>query len=123
MSINEKDTKVVGNSNAPGRPKGGKKFGGRQKGTPNKTTLILKDILDDLQINVPKQLAELLPKLKPEKQADVLCELLQYIYPKRKAIELSGKDGEDLAGVQIVIKMPDNGRAEPITVNPNEKSD
>jgi hypothetical protein len=28
-----------------GRPRGGKKFGGRAKGTPNKTTVLLKDAI------------------------------------------------------------------------------
>lgn len=30
---------------------------------------------------------ELLPSLSPEKQADVLVDLMSYVYPKRKAIE------------------------------------
>ncbi|MBY0554222.1 hypothetical protein K2P97_06815 [bacterium] len=66
---------------------------GRQKGTPNKKTLILTEILDSLDCDVTQKLTELLPQLQPEKQADVLLELMSYIFPKRKALELTGADG------------------------------
>lgn len=66
---------------------------GRQKGTPNKKTLILTEILDSLDCDVTQRLTELLPQLQPEKQADVLLELMSYIFPKRKALELTGADG------------------------------
>jgi len=64
------------------RPKGLPKTGGRTKGSINKSTLFLKDALDQLQLNIPKKLNELLPSLPVEKQADVLLKLLNYVYPQ-----------------------------------------
>lgn len=66
---------------------------GRKKGTPNKKTLVLTDILESLDCDVTQKLTEILPQLQPEKQADVLLELMSYIFPKRKALELTGADG------------------------------
>ncbi|QLY25698.1 hypothetical protein [Bdellovibrio sp. KM01] len=63
------------------------KTGGRQKGTPNKKTQLLNEILDAKDFCIPEKLMELLPSLSPEKQADVLVDLMSYVYPKRKAIE------------------------------------
>jgi hypothetical protein len=57
--------------------------------TPNNKTILLKSITEELGIDVPRLIGELLPQLEPAKQADVLLELMSYIYPKRKAIELS----------------------------------
>lgn len=72
------------------RPIGLSKTGGRKLGTPNKKTLVLQSVTDALNLDVPRRLGELLPELDPAKQADVLLELMSYIYPKRKAIEHLG---------------------------------
>lgn len=74
----------------PGRPK----YGGRKKGTPNKKTEHLIETFKALNLDVPERIVELLPKLSPEKQAEVLLELMSYLYPKRKAIEVSEPGGE-----------------------------
>ncbi len=72
------------------KTKGSTKTGGRKAGTPNLRSLMLIDTLDSLGLDVPSRIAALLPSLDPEKQADVLLELISYIYPKRKALELTG---------------------------------
>ena len=69
------------------------KGSGRKKGTPNKKTLILSEILESLDCRVTEKLTELLPQLDPDKQADVLLELMSYLFPKRKALEVTGADG------------------------------
>lgn len=69
------------------------KGSGRKKGTPNKKTLVLTEILESLDCDVTQKLTELLPQLNPEKQADVLLELMSYLFPKRKALEVTGPDG------------------------------
>ncbi len=60
----------------------GNKFGGRQKGTPNRTTKetrqALKQIIDAEIENLP----DLLQSLKPYQRADVLTKLMQYVLPK-----------------------------------------
>jgi hypothetical protein len=75
----------------PGKPRLAKS--GRKKGTPNKKTVVLLEVLELVGLNVPQKLTELLPSLEPEKQADVLLELLSYLYPKRKALDHLGIDG------------------------------
>jgi len=60
---------------------------GRKKGTPNNKTLILNEIMENLGLDVPTRLCELLPLLKPSKQADVLLQLMGYLYPRRKSVE------------------------------------
>ena len=63
---------------------------------------------------------ELLPKLKKEKQADVLITLMSYIYPKRKAVEISI---EQQSQTRVIVHIPSNGRELPGTVRELEESD
>jgi hypothetical protein len=71
-----------------GRPGGLPKTGGRTKGTPNKRSLSFEESLADLCFNPVRELVALMPRLSSEKQADVCLQLLQYLFPKRKALEL-----------------------------------
>jgi hypothetical protein len=65
------------------------KTGGRKKGTPNRRTAEFHEALQDLNLDVPLKLAELLPSLEPAKQADLCVQLLPYLYPRRKALEMN----------------------------------
>ncbi len=56
---------------------------GRVKGNPNKKTLVLHEVLAELGVDVPQRLIKLLPHLKKEQQAEVLLELMPYLYTKR----------------------------------------
>src|SRR4051812_48532875 len=68
-----------------------KPFGsGRKKGTANKKTLALEEALASHGIDPIGQLAAALPQLSPDRRAEVLLDLVSYLYPKRKAVELSG---------------------------------
>jgi hypothetical protein len=69
---------------------------GRKKGTPNKATQQLREILDAEGLDPAKKLAELLPNLTPEKQADICLKLMDFLYPKRKAVALTNEDGSAL---------------------------
>lgn len=60
---------------------------GRKRGTPNKRSQLLIESLESFDFSVPEQLISLLPQLDPAKQADVLIDLMSYLYPKRKAVE------------------------------------
>jgi len=78
--------KVVKSSQKGGAKKGERR-GGRQKGTPNKKTLNFIDELGDF-----KPVQELL-KLFAETKDNILKftiikEILKYVYPQRKAIEM-----------------------------------
>lgn len=95
------------------RQPGASKTGGRHKGTPNKKTEGLRSCLDALELDVPGRIVEILPQLDPAKQVDVLLDLMNYLYPKRKAIEHSGPEGTPIqittkrAGMVKLLSDPD----------------
>jgi len=71
------------------RPTGLPKTGGRKLGTPNKRSLRLNEIFNSLEFYIPSELVKLLPDLEVKDRAQVLLKLLEYVYPKRRPIELS----------------------------------
>lgn len=84
------------------------KTGGRKKGTPNKRTMMLQDLLDKNDLDPIRGIIESLQDLDgisafsnsekitiAKEKASIYLELLQYLYPKRKAIEL-GEETRDL---------------------------
>jgi len=89
-------TKVVENSgmskfqSGQTKPEGS----GRRAGTPNRTTRVLKDILDSKGVDPAEALCDLLPKLSAKEQSHVLLELLSYVYPRRKAVDAESVDLE-----------------------------
>jgi len=69
----------------------GFKTGGRVRGTPNRRTAVLAERLDELGLDV---VAGLVAIAKDERadltvKARILCELAGYLFPKRKAVDLS----------------------------------
>lgn len=99
----------------------GKKWGGRSKGTPNKKTFDAQKMAEDLGVDPLEILlhaasnnyqalgyeSAITTKLVGENaitedtipistRVQAAKEAAQYLYPKRKAIEHTGKDGTDL---------------------------
>ena len=72
-----------------GRPIGLPKTGGRQKGTPNRATLMLKEKLDDLGCDPLVELAKIgmNPKIPIEIRVRCFIEIASYVYPKRKPVD------------------------------------
>lgn len=64
------------------------KVGGRKKGTPNLETKTLSEILDKNNFEPVNLILSNLPFVTPEKQIDVCLQLMSYLYPKRKALEI-----------------------------------
>ena len=60
----------------------GKKFGGRQKGTPNRLTKDLRTILKDLIYEELETLQERLSQLETQQRLEVIIKLLPYVLPK-----------------------------------------
>lgn len=94
--------KVVKNSK--GGAKKGERRGGRQKGTPNKRTADFFEALGDF--NPLERLVEIANTTEDESLAARVCEtLLKYMYPQRKAVEVSGEVRElpviNINGVKI----------------------
>lgn len=107
--------------------KDGKKTGGRKKGTPNKRTQMLEEILESMNCAPLENLAriangerircttylnketgeqveeDVIPTL--DQQITANKELLQYLYPKKRATEVTGKDGGpiDLRGINVTF--------------------
>jgi hypothetical protein len=77
-----------------GRPAGLPKTGGRQKGTPNRATAVLKDKLAALGCDPVEELAKIAqnPKTTVESKIQIYSTLLPYVYPKRKPMEDSNEE-------------------------------
>ncbi len=80
----------------------GKKFGGRTKGTPNKTTKETRESLKRIIDMELVQLPRLLESMKPYQRADVLTKLIQYVLPKPD-IEIEKTDS--LQQVKIIASF------------------
>ena len=76
----------------PGRKPGTPKTGGRIAGTPNRKTTEIMELMDSLGCNPIEGMATIALDMNnpPDLRGRMHAELAQYIYPKRKAMELSG---------------------------------
>lgn len=65
-------------------------MGGRQKGTPNKSTSTLREIIAELwrKYQDSGQFAEDLEALDPEARATLMERYAQYIAPKMKSVDM-----------------------------------
>ena len=66
--------------------KTGNKYGGRQKGTPNKLTKELRSVLKDILYQELEQIKERLDALKPKERIELLIKLMPYVLPKVTSI-------------------------------------
>ena len=84
----------------------GLKTGGREKGTPNRTTReareMLLSILEEYQEN---QLYEDLEAVKPEARLKFMADLMKHLIPKPKAQE--EKEQTKPSEIKIVIHKPE----------------
>lgn len=77
--------------------KNGKKTGGRQKGTPNKTTGTLRSAISKIVSDYynSETLMEDINRLKPKERVDMMEKLAAYVVPKLQSVsvdaEVSGK--------------------------------
>src|ERR1700686_2577549 len=74
----------------------GKKTGGREKGTPNRRTQEIAAQLAELGCDPIEGMALLAMDKKntPELRGRMFAELAAYVWPKRKAVEVSAGDGD-----------------------------
>ncbi len=84
-----------------GRAVGSKKYGGRKKGTPNKKTQELQEFFNSVDFSIPEVIMKILPSLKSDKQIDVLLKMMEFVYPKRKAIDISPIDISNRASIDV----------------------
>ncbi len=96
------------------RPKGYSKTGGRKAGTLNKFNTEQIEKVKNLCVQYQVDPIEALLKISSDENIDlnlrvsILKEIAQYVYPKRKSIEIAA-DVEITSTPQIKIYLPDNG--------------
>lgn len=96
----EKDISNVEINRKAGRKKGTAKTGGRVKGTPNKKTKMLLDVLGSF--DPANELMKLYRKAESLDVKVTICkELMKYVYPQRRAIEI---DPSADTGITIVVE-------------------
>lgn len=64
----------------------GIKTGGRQKGTPNKLTKELREVLKNVIYNQLENLEETLNELEPKERLEMIVKLMAYTLPKIQTI-------------------------------------
>jgi hypothetical protein len=82
------------------KAKGSPKTGGRKKGSRNKITLEVRQLLDELNYDPVRSMVEI-ARIASKKGDHALAgsmakEVAQYVYPKRKQVEHLGVDGQKL---------------------------
>ncbi len=82
---------------------------GRPKGTPNRKTREVQDILAKLKCDPIAGMAKIAlnPKHSPELRGKMHAELAKYVYPQRKAVEHSGDlqhSGEGGGPIRFVVE-------------------
>ena len=85
-----------------GKPfeKGHAKMGGREKGTHDKRTMLVRDILEHNGINLIDEITRLIPLLDIKDQVAALTALVPYVYPKLTSTEIKS-EGQ---GFQIIVQ-------------------
>ncbi len=85
----------------------GLKTGGRVAGTPNKRTQDLQDRLEALGVDPVNGLAAIATDESAplELRARVQMELMAYLYPKRKALDVSSSEQQSIS-ISIGIPQP-----------------
>ena len=72
----------------------GFKTGGRELGTPNKTTSELRRVLKHMVDNELQNLQDNINGLEPKERIELLIKLLPYVMPKVQTV--SARDGEPI---------------------------
>ena len=69
----------------------GKKTGGRQKGTPNKTTAFSKQVIQEIVSDYTnsENLMNDLAALEPKERLDVMIKLMGFITPKPQSVDMA----------------------------------
>jgi len=87
--------------------KGKKKEGGRQKGTPNKTTAQIKEMITELVGNQMEKWPVVIDKMMkndPAEAMKITGRLIDYVLPKQTKIDLEGELKHKVEKIVIEIK-------------------
>lgn len=90
----------------------GVKTGGRQKGTSNKLTGTVKEMITQFVTDELQYLPTLLNRLEPKEKAEYIIKLLPYIMPKiaptNAPIEKTQQERSEFIRKMMNMKMPEN---------------
>lgn len=86
----------------------GQKFGGRKKGTPNKSTKEIREMLKTLVSNNIEQLDEDIKQLEPVQRIKAIIELSRFVIPTLKAVENTQNNIQNFTPVQIKATIINN---------------
>lgn len=94
--------------------KGKKKEGGRQKGTPNKTTAQIKEMITQLVGNQMEKWPGVIEKMMKDDPAEAMKitgRLIDYVLPKQTKIDLEGELKHKVEKIVIEVNKgtTDNG--------------
>jgi len=64
----------------------GKKYGGRQKGTPNRMTKELRSILKDILYQELNDIEKRFEELEPKTRIELLIKMMPFVLPKMNTI-------------------------------------
>ena len=66
----------------------GVKTGGRQKGTPNKLTFQIRQLLANALVDEIDNLPEVLAQLEPAQKIDAICKLSKFVLPSINSVDI-----------------------------------
>ena len=75
----------------------GLKYGGRQKGTPNRLTKELRTILKEALHKELESIGELLEQLEPKERIEVLIKLMPFVFPRMNRVSHSMDEPVDFS--------------------------
>jgi len=85
----------------------GVKTGGRQKGTSNKLTGTIKEMVTQFVTNEMQHLPSLLNQLEPKEKAEYIIKLLPYVLPKIVPVEApKEKNSQERSLMYSMFKSP-----------------
>ena len=87
----------------------GRKTGGRAAGTQNRKTRDVAELLRSLGCEPIEGMVRIAQdeRHSPELRGKMYSDLAQYVYPKRRAVEVTGAEAEPL---QVIVSWQDSSR-------------
>ena len=73
----------------------GNKYGGREKGTPNRLTQELRTVLKDIVYRELETIELRLDELDPKERIELTIKLMPYVFPKLQSISHSANEPLD----------------------------
>jgi hypothetical protein len=92
-----------------GRPQGFPKTGGRQPGTPNRSTQAIRELFEELKFNPIRELVQMArnSRIRPELKVSILSTLCSYRFPRPKPAD----EIVALEKVEVVTRIESEVRA------------